>query len=45
MLFREALHFLAKPIYDKELKAWLSKASFNARINFYIHSFHFQSNI
>ena len=38
-LSKKALHFLAKPISDKELEVWLSKASFYARVTFYIYSF------
>jgi hypothetical protein len=42
-LSKEALHFSAKPISDKDLEAWLSKASFYARVTFYVHSFQFKS--
>jgi hypothetical protein len=38
-LSREALHFPAKPISDKKLEAWLTKASFYVGVTFYVYSF------
>jgi hypothetical protein len=35
----EALHFPAKLVSDKELEAWLSKASFYAGVTFYVYLF------
>jgi hypothetical protein len=39
----EALHFPTKLVFDKELEAWLSKASFYVGVTFYVYSFKFKT--
>jgi hypothetical protein len=39
VLSSEALHFPTKLVFDKELEAWLSKASFYVGVTFYVYLF------
>jgi hypothetical protein len=43
VLSSEALHFPTKLVFDKELEAWLSKASFYVGVTFYVYSFKFKT--